>query len=104
MGTCLQSGRSSNRITVIGLILLAAIALSCAGCAASQKREAILLVSLEDGSVIQQTVQLDADICFKTNGVSTTTCLTRGAPIMDQGDGGVIGYEMSPSEIELIAK
>ena len=46
-------------------------------------RETILLVSLEDGSVIKQTIISDADLCFKMNAESSTTCLTQGEPLID---------------------
>ncbi|NIO41265.1 MAG: hypothetical protein GTO41_14470, partial [Burkholderiales bacterium] len=39
--------------------------------------EAVLLVSLEDGSVIMQKIASSADICFKMNSASATTCLTQ---------------------------
>lgn len=67
-------------------------------------RETILLVSLDDGSVIMQTIQTPANICFKQNSSSTTTCLTQGAPIFDAGSDTVIGYEMIEDEIQLVAK
>ena len=88
-------------------VALAAGISICLGCVASgptDQQEAVLLVSLQDGTVIQQTISLDADICFKTNGRSATTCLTRGEPIFDQGAGAIIGYEMNSSQIELVAR
>ncbi|MEL7184985.1 MAG: hypothetical protein AAFN50_00950 [Pseudomonadota bacterium] len=45
--------------------------------------DTVLLVSLEDGSVIKQIISVDADICFKQNSKSQTTCLVQGAPIYD---------------------
>ncbi|MBU2677454.1 MAG: hypothetical protein KJP16_10240, partial [Gammaproteobacteria bacterium] len=38
--------------------------------------ETVLLVSLDDGSVIMQKIVSTADICFKINSHSATTCLT----------------------------
>ncbi|MDH3305025.1 MAG: hypothetical protein OEM50_01030 [Gammaproteobacteria bacterium] len=67
-------------------------------------RETILLVSLEDGSVIKQTIISSADLCFKMNAESSTTCLTQGAPIFDPDSDSIIGYEMIEEHIELIAK
>ena len=87
--------------------LVSAILIVSAGCAAtdvSDERETLLLVRLQDGTVIQQTVHVDADICFKTNGVSTTTCLTRGDPILGGSGGSVIGYEMTRRQVELIPR
>lgn len=67
-------------------------------------RETILLVSLEDGSVIKQTIISDADLCFKMNAESSTTCLTQGEPVIDPDSNTIIGYEMIEDHIELIAK
>lgn len=67
-------------------------------------RETVLLVSLEDGSVIKQTIISGADLCFKMNTESSTTCLTQGAPVFDPASNTVIGYEMIEDHIELIAK
>ena len=88
----------------VGLIVVATIFLGCASKSAGRPHQTLLLVSLEDGSVIQQTLQLEADICFKTNSESTTTCLTRGDPIVDARAGKVIGYQMNSSQIELVAR
>lgn len=88
--------------------LAAAATALCLGCSATptvpEQQETLLLVSLQDGSVIQQTISLDADICFKTNGESATTCLTRGEPILDGEAGEVIGYQMTSRQLELIPK
>ena len=64
----------------------------------------ILLVSLEDGSVIKQLIDVDADICFKQSTSSSTTCLTQGEPIFDAVTSTVIGFEMIENRIELVAK
>lgn len=37
--------------------------------------EAILLVSLDDGTVIMQTIESAASVCFKLNSETSTTCL-----------------------------
>lgn len=66
--------------------------------------ETILLVSLEDGSVIKQTIHSSADLCFKKNSDSATTCLTQGAPVIDPITNDIIGFEMLEDHIELIAK
>jgi len=68
------------------------------------QRETILLVSLEDGSVIKQTIISDADLCFKMNAESSTTCLTQGEPLIDPDSNTIIGYEMIEDHIELVAK
>ena len=66
--------------------------------------EAMLLVSLDDGTVIMQTIESAASVCFKLNSDSSTTCLTRGAPLVDPATDAVIGYEMIEETIELIAR
>ena len=67
-------------------------------------RETVLLVSLEDGSVIKQTIYSSADVCFKNNSDSRTTCLTQGAPVYDPATDTVIGFEMIEEQIDLVAK
>jgi len=67
-------------------------------------RETMLLVSLDDGSVILQTISSSADLCFKMNSASTTTCLTQGAPVIDPDTNAIIGFEMIEDQIELVAK
>ena len=64
--------------------------------------DTVLLVSLEDGSVIKQIISVDADICFKQNSKSQTTCLVQGAPIYDATN-AVIGYEMIEKQIDMFA-
>ena len=64
----------------------------------------ILLVSLNDGSVIMQTINTGADVCFKKNSDSSTTCLTQGKPVIDPTSNAVIGFEMIENHIDLIAK
>lgn len=65
--------------------------------------ETILLVSLEDGSVIRQTINTDAEFCFKNNYESSTICLSRGDAIVD-ADNQIIGFEMIEDRIDLVAK
>lgn len=66
--------------------------------------ETILLVSLDDGSVIMQTINTGADICFKSISDSATTCLTRGKPIRDPRSNSIIGFEMIEEQIQLVGK
>ena len=72
--------------------------------AAAAPRETILLVSLDDGSVIKQIIHSSADLCFKNNSDSRTTCLTQGAPVYDPSTNAVIGFEMIEDQIDLVAK
>lgn len=91
---------------------LLAFALALSGCSAgpvitqqpSSDHEAVLLVSLEDGSVIKQTIQSSADLCFKTSIASATTCFTQGAAIVSPDTNAIIGFEMTEHQIDLIAK
>jgi hypothetical protein len=62
---------------------------------------AVLLVSLEDGSMISQEIPVDAEICMKTLDDSATTCLTRAEPIMSADGSRIIGYHMQRTEIDL---
>lgn len=67
-------------------------------------RQTILLVSLEDGTVIMQNIDSSADICFKNNADSATTCLTRGVPVTSPDTNQIIGFEMIEERIDLVAK
>ena len=64
----------------------------------------MLLVSLQDGSIVQQHVPLDADICFKESVGTSTTCYTRQEAVFDGTGTTVIGYRMEQSRIELRAR
>ncbi len=66
--------------------------------------DTVLLVSLDDGSVIMQTINTGADVCFKKNSDSFTTCFTQGKPVIDPVSNTVIGFEMIENHIDLIAK
>ena len=67
-------------------------------------RPTMLLVSLQDGSIIGQEIDADADICMKANETSLTTCLKRGEPVLDIGAESVIGYRMEQTEIHLVGE
>lgn len=76
-----------------------------AGSAAEATRnEAMLIVSLDDGTVIMQTIESAASVCFKLNSETSTTCLLQGAALVDPATNAVIGYEMIEEKIELIAR
>lgn len=66
--------------------------------------ETILLVSLDDGTVIRQTIDIDADLCFKNNSESSTICLSQGEAIVDSATNRIIGFEMIEDRIDLVAK
>ena len=96
-------------------VLSALIAVLTAGCAvpspdtppaaaAPANPGATLLVSLNDGSIISQTVDIDADICMKSNSSPVTQCLRRGEPVYGPEGRTVIGYRMERSEVELVGR
>ena len=89
------------------LAVLAAISL-IAGCATvappAPEHEAMLLVSLQDGSIIEQSIEIDADVCIKQNEETLTTCYIRRAPIYDGAGRKIIGYQMERKQIQLIPK
>ena len=60
--------------------------------------------SLDDGTVIMQTIESAASACFKLNSETSTTCLLQGAALVDPVTNAVIGYEMIEEKIELIAR
>ncbi len=97
LGACGATGVTSSSLDPIGLS--ASEILSSA-----TTRDTILLVSLDDGSVIMQTIDGSADLCFKQNSDSSTTCYTRGEPVIDPTTNTVIGFEMIENHIDLIAK
>ncbi len=70
----------------------------------SEARKTTLLVSLEDGSIIKQTIDSNADFCFKMNSESTTTCLTEGAAVVDPETNAIVGFKMIEERIDLVAK
>jgi len=64
----------------------------------------VLLVSLQDGSIVKQDIDLDADICMKSNASSVTTCLYKGDPIFDPDTDQIVGYYMQSEQVELFGK
>ena len=71
---------------------------------ATEHHETVLIVSLEDGSVIKQTINSSADFCFKSSSGSSTTCLAQGDAIVSHDTNAIIGFEMIEYQIDLIAK
>jgi len=65
---------------------------------------AVLLVSLQDGSIVKQDIDLDADICMKSNTSSVTTCFYEGEPIVDPDTDQIIGYHMQSEQVDLYGK
>jgi hypothetical protein len=87
----------------VGLLLVA-------GCASTvqvpnaREPQTMLLVSLSDGSIIRQEIDVEAEVCLKTNGDPLTTCLTSGEPVYAADGKSVIGYRMQAQEIQLLPK
>lgn len=93
------------RIANLSLALFFGLTSSLAFAAGEAPHETILLVSLEDGTVVKQVIHhVDAEICFKKINDSTTTCLIQGAPIIDAATNETIGFEMIENTIELVAR
>ena len=97
-----------TKALALGKLAMAGTLISVSGCMTAppdeMPSETMLLVGLQDGSIIQQYISVDADICFKENSVSSTTCYTRAAPIWDTVGDTIIGYRMQKTEIELLGK
>lgn len=89
-------------LPVLSVCTLAACSAAPEPYSAHATHRAILLVSLDDGSVVLQMIDSDADICFKRVSDSATTCFTQGAPIVDAETNAVIGFEMHEQQIDLI--
>ncbi|NNE34934.1 MAG: hypothetical protein HKN13_06845 [Rhodothermales bacterium] len=60
----------------------------------------MLLVGLDDGTFVRQTVALDAEICVKDLNDARTTCLKQGDAITNS-QGVVVGYHMVAETIDL---
>lgn len=85
----------------LAFALLAGCALApAAGQLPAATGETILLVSLEDGTIVRQTVDLGAELCIKEAAASMTTCLSRGEPVFNES-GTLVGYEMHSDVIDL---
>lgn len=101
-----QEKPANSRCALVGMGCIAVALI--AGCAAPAQvqtdDDALLLVSLKDGSVVEQRIQADADICMKSNESAVTTCFKRGEPVLDISGSAIIGYRMDRTEIELIGR
>ncbi len=65
---------------------------------------ALLLVSLDDGQLVMQHIDVDAEFCMKSNADPATRCFSRGQPIYDPATATVIAYQLETSELDLYAK
>ena len=93
------------------VLLPVSVALTLAACATPPAQQvdvasdrAMLLVSRDDGSVVLQMIDSEADICFKQASSSTTTCFSQGDAIVDSAGSTVIGFEMHEEKINLVAR
>jgi len=101
------TGGGSRKLTMRRILLTACASfLALAGCSAPQPvmapPSALLLVSLDDGSIVAQDITVDADVCMKTVDDSATVCFQRNRPVML--DNVVVGYQMTRTEIQLVAE
>ena len=97
LGACGATGVTSTSVEPISLSASETVS-------PATTHDTILLVSLDNGSVIMQTINSSADLCFKKNSDSATMCLTQGEPVIDPATNTVIGFEMIENRIDLIAK
>lgn len=98
-----------DRCSILRLLATALLLMAAGGCTQATQTQlppqsvvppaTMLLVSLDDGSLIRQDVSVDADVCMKSASAPQTVCFRRGAPI--HRDDQIIGYEMDRTEIEL---
>jgi len=99
---------NTNRLQISFTLAVASLFAGCATVepAASEapEQEAVLLVSLQDGSIIEQSIDVDADVCLKQIQDSLTTCYARREPIYDNAGRTIIGYRMERKQIQLIPK
>lgn len=99
-----------TRVSALALLLLLGAcsvnpsAPASTNLARTQPHETMLLVNLEDGSVIRQTINIDADLCFKQISSQETTCFTTGDAIISPETNAIIGYKMIENHIDLIAR
>lgn len=64
---------------------------------------ALLLVSLADGQLVLQEIEIDADVCMKSNAAPATRCFKRGAPIYAADSSTIVAYEAVTRELDLHA-
>ena len=95
-----------DRLQISITLAAAALVVGCAttGAPEAPEEETLLLVSMPDGTIIEQTIEVDADVCLKQIEDSRTTCYARGEPIYDGAGSAIIGYRMERKQIQLVPK
>lgn len=98
--------RYLQQLLLLGLLAALGLLTACVQTPAVEAPESstVLLVSLQDGSIVKQDIDLDADICMKSNTSSVTTCFYQGDPIVDPDTDQIIGYHMQSEQIDLYGK
>lgn len=71
---------------------------------AEKPTEALLLVSLDDGQLVMQHVDIDADFCMKSNAQPETRCFKRGEPIYDTDATTIVAYRLEARNLDLHAR
>ncbi len=71
---------------------------------ADEANPALLLVSLSDGQLVLQHIDVDADVCMKNNDGPETRCFKRGAPIYDADSSTIVAYQLESRELSLHGK
>ncbi|MEM7765036.1 MAG: hypothetical protein AAF290_13300 [Pseudomonadota bacterium] len=94
-----------------GILALIGLGVTAAGCvsvpaappgavAAGPVSQAMLLVSRPDGTVVQQRIDIDADVCMKAAETPRTTCFKQSDAMFDTA-GVLVGFEMTEQRYEL---
>lgn len=65
---------------------------------------ALLLVSLSDGQLVLQHIDVDADVCMKSNAHPETRCFKRGEPIYDADAVTIVAYRLESRDMDLHAR
>ena len=65
---------------------------------------AMLLVSLADGQLVMQHVNVDADVCMKSNADPETRCFKRGEPIYAMDSATIVAYHLETQDLNLRGK
>lgn len=72
--------------------------------AAASTPHALLLVSLDDGQLVMQHIDVDAEVCLKSNAQPETRCFKRGAPIYDTDATTIVAYHLETRDLALQAQ